>query len=158
MKIEKIYVDMDGVLADFDRGVVEILGLPKDADDEIMWAAMREHPNFYFELKPIEGAVEFFKELREKYGDNCQILSAYPKPHREIHEAYNDKIRWIQKYFGEGVTVNLVYRAQKVDFCKNNNCVLVDDYEINIDEWGKAGGTGVLFDIVENAKKAIESL
>ena len=50
MKIRKIYLDMDGVLADFDRGVKEICGmepLPQNGKrdpqrDNLMWEAIRE--------------------------------------------------------------------------------------------------------------------
>lgn len=33
MEIKKIYFDMDGVLADFSRGVEELCGLPSDCDE-----------------------------------------------------------------------------------------------------------------------------
>lgn len=35
MTIKKIFFDMDGVLADFGRGVEELCGLNKDCDDAI---------------------------------------------------------------------------------------------------------------------------
>ena len=50
MKAEKIYLDMDGVLADFDRGVRELCGmdpLPQTGktdphQDDLMWEAIRK--------------------------------------------------------------------------------------------------------------------
>ena len=49
MIIEKIYFDMDGVLADFDRGLVEICGITpenqmtkSDAYDDMMWGKVRD--------------------------------------------------------------------------------------------------------------------
>ena len=50
MKVEKIYFDMDGVLADFERGVKEICGLTppsqnakhhKPGEDDEMWEAIK---------------------------------------------------------------------------------------------------------------------
>ena len=48
MEINKIYFDMDGVLADFDRGVKELLGQSPinqadktEAQDDEMFQAMR---------------------------------------------------------------------------------------------------------------------
>ena len=50
MEIEKIYLDMDGVLADFERGVKEICGLTppsqnakhsKPGEDDAMWKRSR---------------------------------------------------------------------------------------------------------------------
>lgn len=146
---------MDGVLADFDRGVEEILGF-KQPWEEYMWDEMKKHPNFYYELKPIEGAIELFCELKEKYGANCQILSAYPKPFRGIDEAYDDKIRWIKKYLGDDIVANLVYREEKIDYCQDSSSVLIDDYDKNINEWNQKGGTGILFINAEQARKSIK--
>ena len=50
----KIYIDMDGVLANFERGVRELCGvIPPDQDeafvsgsDEEMWAGIRSVPHF----------------------------------------------------------------------------------------------------------------
>ena len=52
MEVEKIYFDMDGVLADFGRGVEEICGLTppsqnakhhKPGEDDEMWARVNYH-------------------------------------------------------------------------------------------------------------------
>lgn len=42
MEVKKIYFDMDGVLADFGRGVEELCGLPRDCDDNLMWEAIKK--------------------------------------------------------------------------------------------------------------------
>ena len=47
--ITKIYIDMDGVLADFDRGAYELCGVPRPepgksrtkANDDLMWERIR---------------------------------------------------------------------------------------------------------------------
>ncbi len=57
MEISKIYFDMDGVLADFDRGVTELCNFPyipqdkktPEQDDE-MWAAIRKSSIFITSL------------------------------------------------------------------------------------------------------------
>ena len=47
--IKKIYFDMDGVLADFDKGIRELCGLEpidqmtkKKGDDDLMWERVKE--------------------------------------------------------------------------------------------------------------------
>ena len=41
MEVKKIFFDMDGVLADFGRGVEELCGLDRDCDDDLMWEAIK---------------------------------------------------------------------------------------------------------------------
>lgn len=57
MEIKKIYFDMDGVLADFGRGITELCGLPFVDQDkqtrsqtDAMFAAMKKVPHFYDQL------------------------------------------------------------------------------------------------------------
>ena len=84
MKVKKIYFDMDGVLADFERGVREICCLepiPQDAKNndsqaEVeMWEAIRKAGNFYDRLELMPGAKEMFDAVYGKYGDKCEILT-----------------------------------------------------------------------------------
>ncbi len=53
MKVEKIYCDMDGVLADFERGVKKICGITSPSQnggehepgyDDEMWDAIKKTP------------------------------------------------------------------------------------------------------------------
>ncbi len=98
--IEKIYFDMDGVLADFDGGVTNLCGLrslaqgehrSKEEDDQ-MWEKIRKVPHFYDKLDPMPGAVELFNEIYGKYGDKCEILTGIPKPKRGILTAGDDNL------------------------------------------------------------------
>lgn len=162
MQVEKIYFDMDGVLADFDRGITELGKIAKVnqseatlATDDVLWNAVRCVDNFYNKLEPIAGAVEMFKKIYSLYGDKCEILSAVPKPHRNIPSAREDKIKWVRRLLSDQVVINLVYRAEKQNFVKGKGCILIDDYQINIDEWTAAGGTGILF---ESADEVLDRL
>ena len=150
-EINMIYYDMDGVMADFDRGVKELLGLePIDQgnhtaeQDDVMFARMREVGHFYGKLEPIPGSIELFGEVFAKYGDRCRILSGIPKPSRGIDTAAEDKREWVRRLLPEGVIVNTVLRVEKPKFVTCKNDYLIDDFTKNIAEWENAGGTGVL--------------
>lgn len=152
MEIKKIYLDMDGVLADFDRGVVELCHLPiipqaeqTDEDGERIFASMREQEHFYLRLEPMAGAVEMLNTLWEKYGDKCEILTGVPKPSRGIVTATEDKIDWMKKWFKFDIKVNCVRRSDKKNYCTGPDCILIDDYAKNTDEWQECGGTYILF-------------
>ena len=61
--VEKIYFDMDGVLADFEKGLQELCDISIDpqnkqilnSDDE-MWMKIKEVDHFYDKLDPLPDA------------------------------------------------------------------------------------------------------
>ena len=151
MEVQKIYFDMDGVVADFNRGVAELCHLPvipisevTEAQDDEMWKAIRAVGHFYDKLEPIPGAVQMFRTVAERYGDRCEILTGIPKKRRGIDTAGADKIAWAHRILSPDVVVNIVYAEEKKNFCKGKTCILIDDLEKNIRAWEAAGGTGVL--------------
>ncbi len=153
---------MDGVLADFDEGLRKFLNMEPEPQghqtDEVqnkMWEGIRDHGHFYRDLDVMEGAVEAFKMIYEKYGDACEILTGCPKEKRGIIHAREDKVEWVRKYLSETVKINLVLRAEKQAFVTGRDCILIDDYKINTDEWEEAGGTAILF---TNWKDTIEEI
>ena len=165
MQIKNIYFDMDGVLADFDRGLKELCNFEKvdqslatEENDRALWQAVRNASHFYGRLEPMPGAVDMFNTIYELYGDKCEILSAVPKPHRGVVSAREDKISWVRRILSESVTVNLVYRAEKKNFVRGKGSILIDDYDINIREWIELGGTGILFTTAEECLKQLEDL
>ena len=153
-EIKKIYFDMDGVLADFDRGIREICGLVPVAQDapqrdsameDIMWGKVKDAGHFYDMLEPISGAKEMFDAVYAKYGDRCEILTGVPRPKRGIDTASGDKVNWMRRLFSKTIKINTVLRAEKKNYCTGKDCVLIDDFSKNIREWTEMGGTGILF-------------
>lgn len=166
MKIKKLYLDMDGVLADFERGVLELGGMTptplnghRDAGyDDRMWGALQKVDHFYGRLEPMPGAKEMFDRLWARYGDACEILTGIPKPRRNILHAAQDKRDWVRRVLSEDVTVNIVLREEKPGFCQGRDCVLIDDAVRNIRDWEQAGGTGILFEDAESVLAALDAL
>ncbi len=161
MQVDRIFFDMDGVLADFHRGVVEICGLePVDQGvtgkrEEKMWNAIRDAGHFYDRLELMPGAKEMFDAVYARYGEKCEILTGIPKPKRGIVGAAEDKVSWVRRLLSEDVKVNLVLREHKPQFCTGPGCILIDDYKKNIKEWEAGGGTGILS---VNADETMEKL
>ena len=117
----KIYFDMDGGLADFDRGVRDLCGM----------------------------------EPQSQNGDRCEILTGIPKPRRGILTAGEDKINWVRRVLSENVTVNIVYREEKPQYCKGRMDILIDDAAENIRQWEEIGGTGILHISAEGTAKIL---
>ncbi len=152
MEVKKIYLDMDGVLADFDRGVRELCGMnpqsqngKRDAkQDDLMWEKIREVDHFYDRLHMMRGAKGMFYKLWNKFGDKCEILTGIPKPHRGIVTAGEDKISWVRRALNPKIGGNIVFREGEQNFCSGPATVLIDDREKSIREWEEKGGTGIL--------------
>ncbi len=166
MKIHKIYFDMDGVLADFDGGVSALCGIkapgqgkniPKAIQDSL-WEHVKKIDHFYDKLDPMPGALDLFFTVYEKYGDRVEILSGIPKPRREIVTAAEDKVSWAHRLLSPDLKVNTVFREEKKLYCTGASDILIDDYDSNIEEWEKYGGTGILYLSPEDTLKKIRSI
>lgn len=88
----------------------------------------------------------------------CEILTGVPKPRRGIITAGDDKINWVRRLLSEDIKVNIVWREDKPDYCTDKGCILLDDYELNIKEWEKCGGTGIHFVDANSALEIIKKL
>ena len=163
---DRIYFDMDGVLADFNRGVMDMCQIDaggqdspdrKELDDR-MFAAIAATPHFYLRLEPVDGTLEILKELISGYGDRIEILTGIPRPHRNVVTAAEDKVEWVRRSVSEYIVVNTVLRREKMQFAKGPGCILIDDMRMNIDEWTGAGGTGILFTGADDLRKALKDM
>ncbi len=162
----RVYIDMDGVLADFDRGVREICHMEPQSQngkrslkaDDMMWEAIRGTDHFYDRLNLIPGAKEMFDKILEKYGDQCEILTGIPREERGIVTAAQDKINWTHRMLSESVKVNTVCRKHKLQYCTGPESVLIDDRKKTILEWRELGGTGILHVNPEKTLKELKQL
>jgi len=162
----KIYFDMDGVLADFDRGVLEMCGMKSSSQngtydphyDDLMWEAIRKVDHFYDRLELMPGAKEMFDRLYGKYGGRCEILTGVPKPERGILTAAEDKKAWMKRVLSDTIKVNIVVRKEKILHCAGPESILIDDYEKTIREWREKGGTGILHVSPEQTEAELKKL
>ena len=65
----QLYLDCDGVLADFDRGATQLLGMPprqfeKRRGIAAFWRELARHPDFYGSLPLMPDAMELFDAVR----------------------------------------------------------------------------------------------
>ena len=166
MDFDKIYFDMDGVLADFNKGVMDMFQIdagdqeaPDRGDlDDRMFAAIAGMPHFYLKLEPIDGMLDILKKLISGYGSKVEILTGIPKPERNVVTAAEDKVEWVRKLVSEDVVVNTVLRKEKMQYARGPGSILVDDMKKNIDEWKEAGGTGIRFTGAEDLRETLSKM
>ena len=114
-----LYIDMDGVIVDFESGVNKLSEIDKinfiDRYDEI--------PKIFKSMEPMPYAIEAIKQLSKYY--NIFVLSTAPW---DNPSAWSDKIRWIKKYFGNSEN-NILYKKLILTHHKNlnNGNILIDD-------------------------------
>jgi 5'(3')-deoxyribonucleotidase len=107
-----LYIDMDGVVADFEKSIR--LHLPE-------WDRMSQEekagqtdavcgnvPGFFENLDPIHGAIDAVKRLSEVY--ETYFLSAAMW---NVPQSYSEKRLWVEKHFGDGFRKRLILTHRK---------------------------------------------
>ena len=92
----QIYCDMDGVLADFENGVKDMIG---GKFSDARWDELPD--DFFLQLDPMEDAKQLWGFIG-KY--NPFILTAIPRSSRGpiSKRASEDKTRFMKRWFGVG--------------------------------------------------------
>lgn len=138
-----INLDLDGVFADFDKLVSEIAGFAYHDNPIAAWSRLDKVENLFLSIKPIPGAVEFFKEINKRASIPVRILTALPRLTNKLITAPNDKRAWVAKYLCPSIQVICTDGwLDKKNYCEPKD-ILVDDMLRNIEEWRKVGGTGI---------------
>ncbi len=143
-----IYLDMDGVVADFDTATSKIIGRSHSTNEPwppADWAKLRPYQRLYLDLPLMPDAkqlVESVMELANKHDYEVRFLTAVPKDN-DFPWAFQDKMIWKQKHFGDIPIWFGPYSADK-HFRSKSGDILIDDRTSNIDEWTQAGGVGIL--------------
>lgn len=138
----KIYCDLDGVLADFDRRFEEFGGMkPKEYEAKYgikkFWELINKiGAQFWAKIPWMPEGKKLWTYI-EKYKPT--LLSA---PSRDYSSRYGKKL-WVQENL-PGVKLILADRSNKMDYSGKNK-ILIDDREDTINEWNSKGGIGILF-------------
>jgi hypothetical protein len=135
----QLYLDCDGVLADFEKGATAILGLPPRAFEKRygagrFWAKLATAPDFYFSLPLLPDATRLFEAVRHL---DPVILTGLPGG----NWAADQKVRWAAQHF-PGTRIVTTLARNKRDHGKPGD-VLVDDMLRHAHLWEEMGGVFV---------------
>ena len=145
-KISCIYLDMDGVIADFTKRYKELYRMePREAEKK------KEFNKFFDEfietrqfetLDLMPGAMDGLVFLRKHLTIPTQILSSTANEAR-YDEISKQKLIWLQTH-GVTFTPNFVPgKRHKWKFARPDT-IIIDDTESVINQWREAGGIGIL--------------
>ena len=142
-----IYLDMDGVVADFDSYVSSLLGRKigwestQDLSDE-EWERLASVDRLYYQFPLMPDAtklVAYVKSLSTRF--HVGFLTAVPR-RSTIPSAKDDKQAWVDKYF-PGMRMDIgPYSHHKQKWCKPGD-ILIDDRPSNIEQWTAVGGIAI---------------
>jgi len=132
----RLFLDLDGVLADFDKGVKSALGVaPGDLHPREMWPALaRVQCGFFRTLEPMPDAALLWAHCCAY--DSVTILTGMPMG----QWAEPQKRAWCSERLGlSDARVITCMARDKHKYC-SPGAVLVDDNESNGEAWVQSGG------------------
>lgn len=160
-KYYKIYVDLDGVLVDFETTAQDITGITvAGADKKQMnkfWKHIERHVEdggeFFARMKPLRDAMRLWQFLTKHHPT---ILSATG----HIKGAATEKRNWVTSHLGASVAKSALFVQDGKDKAKyaTPDSILIDDRAKAIDPWVAAGGIGILHKSAEQTIKRLKEL
>ena len=132
-----IFIDLDGVVADFDAHI-EATG-KRDAQGRNKWNELDY--DWWAKMPPAPGAREFFNEAK-KLGEvrflTAPVLS---------EDCFAGKAAWVRKFVpeeGKSALKRLIMASSKDKYyLAGPDRILIDDRLENVEAWIKAGGIGI---------------
>ncbi|KAM9045166.1 5'(3')-deoxyribonucleotidase, cytosolic type isoform 2-T2 [Megaptera novaeangliae] len=129
----RVLVDMDGVLADFEAGLLrgfrrsfpgephvplqerrgflaceQYRALRPDLADKV--ASVYEAPGFFLDLEPIPGALEAMREMNDMQDTEVFICTS---PLMKYDNCVHEKYRWVEKHLGPQFVERIILTRDK---------------------------------------------
>jgi 5'(3')-deoxyribonucleotidase len=150
----RLFLDCDGVLANFDKLATEILGgmYSRDYEEKFgtdaFYAALDSHGSFFKSLELLPDALELFDAVKHLHPI---ILTGAPM---NMPSSFFHKIDWIEEKFGINQRFIICQSKNKFLYCSEGD-IIVDDWPKHSQKWIDQGGIWVHHD---NAKSSIDVL
>ena len=164
-KAYEVFVDMDGVLTDFERRFEQFAGVTPDeymSQKEIQYGKDKANEQFW-DLIDKQIGVRFWAGM--PWMPEGEELYRYIKkykptiltsPSREESSRIGKGV-WVKRNMS-GTPVKFGYKADGKAKFAGPNKILIDDREDNISAWKAAGGIGILFKSTEQVKNELSKL
>lgn len=149
----QLFLDLDGVIADFDQHCINLFGHdPRKGgiSDSVFWDMVETVEDFW-ETIPVKFGAEDLMEVAAPY--KPIFLTGVPLGVNG-ERAHAQKPVWVQKHIGDYQVITTMSRL-KPTFMKNPGDILVDDRYRMIKKWEEAGGRGVIY---KNPHESVEKL
>ena len=148
-----VYIDMDGVLADFFGGVEKLYGvghwkeLSKDNKLDLKQEVINRitGTDFFATLPEFPGADQLITMVKKFTGSSFSILTSPLRGDHEVSSKY--KKLWIEQHIEKPAQTIITGRKEShaKDKASGTPNILIDDRPVNIERWQGAGGYGILY-------------
>ncbi len=165
-----VYLDCDGVYADFVTGILEKMGIhfpgyaawPWGRVFDIFpligsnWTEASKHcdADFWANLPWMPDGMAIYKEVFERFRVNETMVLTKPMDH---DGSYTGKAEWVTTHMPALRRRLVPTHIAKSEFAFDFNCLLIDDSEENYDNFVAAGGSGILVPRPYNANERIHA-
>lgn len=168
-KMPHLYLDMDGVQADFFGAWSKRSGVDhwkaisnKEAEiEELANSSAKQVYDFFYDLEPLSGGMEVISWLRQNNIPYTVLSAPLRGPYKQA--SVQAKKDWLDKY-NPGSSGNAIFTDQKFKHAMDGGRpnVLVDDFGKYLSAWNGAGGIAVKhedqYEDSETGKHTIEKL
>lgn len=154
--IRQLFLDLDGVLSDFDGYYEQQFGVRPNQDTyepPDMWDNIRKHGYFYRDQPMMPDAMDLWLGAK-KLHQNPIILSGIP---HSIPNVADHKRNWVDYHLGYSVELICCASASKARFGHRGD-ILVDDRNKYRSIWEGMGGVWVLHQSAKQSLAELENL
>jgi 5'(3')-deoxyribonucleotidase len=139
MEKQAIFLDLDGVIADFAGAYKAAFNRSAHDDDPFtVQQFVMQVPDFFRILPVLEKGAELVDLLKDQY--EVIFLTT---PMEGVESCRRDKLEWVREHFGTGHDV--LFSDDKAEFVMDEKSILIDDMQYNLKPWRDAGGTAIDF-------------
>lgn len=163
MKIDRIYLDLDCVLADLLPSLAQLLGRPFspltwprgecdvakvfEMDHKDLWAHVGAHGGSHFwEELPKTKHYDDLVELATLFANRRPAVVTCPQPYPS---SYAGKALWLQAH--DWTIPDDAFLCSEKSELSQPGRVLIDDNETNCREWSARGGHAIQFPTIANS-------
>ena len=181
--MKKIYIDVDGVLADFvsavairttnphnwralpqrlyrkgDQSLHKILGF----EDHKSMMSKCDNQIFWETLRPLPDAVSFVHFILTYASQNpCELYFLTTPPEEKYESFFVGRRIWLENFWEHNFPMveqpKIIFSDRKEDYVEDPDSILLDDYEENVWKWEGCGGKAMLVPTPWNTRNKSES-
>ncbi len=149
--VMQVFLDCDGVLADFDTYAHEYFGMPPreyeaQMGSKAFWRELEDRGDFYRRLPLMSDAMDLYAAVQHL---NPIILTGCPRG----DWAQQQKVDWAAEHF-PGVQIITCRSADKRDHAKPGD-VIIDDWPQHRHRWIEMGGIWISHTCAETSLAAL---